>query len=192
MSEEGSGHGGSVVPPPVHGASPTPLWGVPDSRGRIEADGYVWGSPDSRYGASRIGRQASGRLSASPFASPVAMGMSIALLAYYVLQFATCSLLWFDSRHTGSGAAEGMFVYGAAAAVMIVAMIEPGRLRALFIAVAALAGAALPVYQTRHLFQSLGIHDVLVGQGVITSVLLPLIVGAVAVALLAKSGLSGR
>lgn len=193
MSEQGPGYGGGLAPPPVQGASATPLWGVPDSRGKIEADGYVWGSPDSRYGPSRMGSQAGGRTLLSPFVSRVALGMSIALLVFFLLQLAGLALLWFDAGREGSVLVEGMVVYGVASAVMIVGLVEPGRLRVLFIALAALAGAALPVYQTRHLFESVGIYDVLLGQGLITSVLFPLLVGGGAtIALLARGGSSGR
>ncbi len=192
MSEQGSGYGGSVVPPPVHGASPVPLWGVPDSGGKIDADGYVWGSPDSRYGSGRMGSQTGGRSLLSPFASRVALGMSIALLAYCLLQLAGLTLLWFDAGREGPVFVEGMVVYGVASAALIAGLVGPRRLRVLFVAVAALAGAALPVYQARRLFESVGVYDLLLGQQMITSVLFPLIVGGGAVALLAKSSLSRR
>jgi hypothetical protein len=182
--------GGGIVPPRVHDVPPAPLWSAPESAGRVDAEGYVWGSPSSRYVTDGADRRRSSRARLlTPFSSRVALGLSVALFAWSALLFVSSLLLWFDADVPQSGLTEAMVGYGICALVVLVGMAAPGRWRAVFTAAVAVFGAILPLYLARDLVDTLGVSDVWVGQSLTFGVLFPLVVGGGAtVALLRTPG----
>jgi hypothetical protein len=169
---------------------PAPLWSAPESAGRVDADGYVWGSPSSSYVTEGADRRRSVRaMFLTPFASKVALGLCVALFAWFALLFVSSMLLWIDSDPSRAALSEAVIGYGICAVVVLVGMTVPGRWRAVFSAAATVFGALLPLYLARDLVDSLGVGDVWVGQSLTFGVLFPLVVGGGAtVALLRTPG----
>jgi hypothetical protein len=182
--------GGEILPPRVHEVPPAPLWSTPDSAGRVDAEGYVWGSPASRYAIDGADRRRSGRARfLTPFASRVALGLCVALFAWSALLCMSSLLLWIDAEVPQSGLGEAVVGYGICALVVLAGMAAPGRWRAVFTAAVAVFGALLPLYLARDLVDTLGVSDVWVGQSLTFGVMFPLVVGGGAtVALLRTPG----
>lgn len=188
MTDQGAASGPTVIPPQVHEVPPAPLWGVPESAGRVDAEGYVWGSPASRFATGDADRRRTGRAAFfTPFASRVALGLTVALLVWSVLLLASSLLLWIDSDVPRAGLGEAIGGYGLCAVLVACGIAAPGRWRALFTASVALLGAALPVFLARDLVDTLGLADVWVGQSLTFGVLFPLVVGGGATVALLRS-----
>lgn len=177
MTRSGATDGG-VLPPPTHEVPAAPLWSAPDSAGRVDADGYVWGSPSSDYVTDGADRRRSTRaVFLTPFASKAALGLCVALFAWFALLFVSSLLLVVDSDAPPAGLTEAVIGYGLCAVVVLLGMAAPGRWRAAFTAAVTLFGALLPLYLARDLVDSLGVGDVWVGQSLTFGVLFPVVVG---------------
>jgi hypothetical protein len=107
----------------------------------------------------------------------IATSFTIALMAFYVLQFAVALLAWYDAELRTPGQADAMVAWAVCAALLLPALLLRGRLRALPLMGATAAGALAPVLLSRDLVGMLGIPDVWVGQALTLHVVFPLCLG---------------
>ena len=120
----------------------------------------------------------------------VATSFCVALMAFYLLQFAVDFLAWYDAELRTPGQADAMVAWAVCSGVLLPALLLRGRWRVLPIFVATLAGAAAPILLSRDLVAMLGVPDVWIGQGLTLQVLFPLLLGlpAAGAALLSGPG----
>ncbi len=110
----------------------------------------------------------------------LAAGLTFALFVFYGLSLASVTLSWRDAVVRPPGLAEAITGYAACCGIVVVGMLVPGRWRAIPMFLATVAGTVLPMYLVRDLLDTLGKHDLWVGQSLTLTVLFPLLVGGAA------------
>lgn len=163
-------------PPGLSSPSPAPITGAP----LVEPP--VWSVSAAPVAATPAHREPAMQapVDAQPVPrrwSVVATTFAVALLAFYLLQFATASVFWLDAEIRTPGQADAMVTWAVCAALVLPALLLRGRWRALPLAAATLAGTLAPVLLSRDLLRLLGIPDVWVGQAFTLHVIFPLCLG---------------
>lgn len=120
------------------------------------------------------------------------MGLVAALAVFFVLQLAAALLTWRDAEIRAPGLGDAIVAYGVCLALLVPALVLPGRWRAVPTALSALAGTAVPVVLSRDLVEMLGPREVWIGQSMTVHVVFPLVVGAAAVVSLLRNGRRSR
>ena len=110
----------------------------------------------------------------------LAAGLTFALFVFFALSLVSVTLSWLDTTVRPPGLAEAITGYGVCSGLVVVAMLFPGRWRSIPVLLATVAGVLLPLYLVRDLLDTLGVHDLWVGQSLTLGVLFPLLVGGTA------------
>jgi hypothetical protein len=176
------------VGPPIGAPTEAPVWSVTDESIATEP---VGGPPPPQ----RPAPSAEGSGAAEPGQnrrSIVVTSFAIALLAFYLLEFAVAFLSWYDAEMRTPGQSDSMVAWALCALLLLPALLMRGRGRALPLLLATVAGAVAPVLLSRDLVGVLGIPDVWVGQALTLHVVFPLCLGLPATVAALLPGGPGR
>jgi len=107
-------------------------------------------------------------------------GFLVAFGLYSVLQFGAAVLRHTDDLVRSPGTREAVVGYGLCCALVATSVVLRGRWRSLLLVPTALFAAALPVWLSRGLLQSMPPRDVWIGQSLTPEVAFPLATGLTA------------